>query len=74
LEELTTKFLLKDKSIVDEEAIRQQIYIDKSKLPYYTDEEMHKKILAIPATIPMKYNPEVGRIAKIFSLSISVIT
>lgn len=66
LEELTTKFLLKDRSIVDEEAIRQQIYIDKSKLPYYTDEEMHKKILAIPATIPMKYNPEVGRIARYF--------
>lgn len=66
LEELTSKFLLKDKSIVDEEAIRQQIYIDKTKLPYYTDEEMHKKILAIPATIPMKYNAEVGRIARYF--------
>lgn len=68
LEELTTKFLLKDKSIVDDEALRQQIYIDKSQLPYYTDEEMHKKILAIPATIPMKYNAEVGRIARYFLL------
>jgi membrane-bound lytic murein transglycosylase D len=66
LEELTNKFLLKDKSIVDDEALRQQIFIDKSTLPYYTDEEMHKKILAIPATIPMKYHPEVGRIAKYF--------
>jgi membrane-bound lytic murein transglycosylase D len=68
LEELTTKFLLKDKSIVDDEALRQQIYIDKSQLPFYTDEEMHKKILAIPATIPMKYNSEVGRIARYFLL------
>lgn len=68
LEELTTKFLLKDKSIVDDETLRQQIYIDKSQLPYYTDEEMHKKILAIPATIPMKYNAEVGRIARYFLL------
>lgn len=66
LEELTSKFLLKEKFTVDEEALRQQIYIDKSQLPYYTDEEMHKKILAIPATIPMKYTPEVGRIARYF--------
>jgi S-adenosylmethionine:diacylglycerol 3-amino-3-carboxypropyl transferase len=66
LEELTNKFLLKDKSMVDDEMLRQQIFIDKSTLPYYTDEEMHKKILAIPATIPMKYHPEVGRIAKYF--------
>ena len=66
LEELTTKFLLKDKSIADDEALRQQIYIDKSQLPYYTDAEMHKKILAIPATIPMKFHPEVGRIARYF--------
>jgi len=66
LEELTNKFLLKDKSTVDDETLRQQIYTDKSLLPFYTDEEMHKKILAIPATIPMKYNPEVGRIARYF--------
>ncbi|MBL7789668.1 MAG: transglycosylase SLT domain-containing protein [Chitinophagales bacterium] len=66
LEELTTKFLLKDKSVVDEEALRQQIFIDKGQLPYYTDEEMHKKILAIPATIPMKFHPEVGRIIRYF--------
>jgi membrane-bound lytic murein transglycosylase D len=66
LEELTSKFLLKDKSIVDDEALRQQIYIDKSQLPYFTDEEMHKRILAIPATIPLKFHPEVGRIARYF--------
>lgn len=66
LEELTSKFLLKEKNMVDDETLRQQIYIDKSQLPYYTDEEMHKKILAIPATIPMKYNSEVGRIARYF--------
>ena len=68
LEELTTKFLLNDKSIADDEALRQQIYIDKSQLPYYTDAEMHKKILAIPAAIPMKFHPEVGRIARYFLL------
>lgn len=66
LEELTNKFLLKDKSIADDETLRQQIYIDKSELPFYTDEEMHKKILAIPSTIPMKYHPEVGRIIRYF--------
>lgn len=66
LEELTSKFLLKDKSVVDDESLRQQIYVDKTELPYYTDEELHKKILAIPATIPMKYHPEVGRIIRYF--------
>jgi membrane-bound lytic murein transglycosylase D len=66
LEELTSKFLLNDKSIISDEAIRNQIYMDRSTLPSYTDEEIHKKILAIPTTIPMKYQPEVGQLIRYF--------
>jgi len=66
LEELTNKFLMNEKSMVNEELVRQQIYIDRSQLPNFNDEEMHKKILAIPSTIPLKFHPEVGQLIRYF--------
>lgn len=66
LDELTNKFVMQDKSIVNDEAIQAQINIDRSLLPSYTEEELHKKILAIPATIPLKYHAEVGQLIRYF--------
>lgn len=66
LDELTTKMLQTDKKYFDEDKVAYYIYLDKSQLPDYTDEEIHKRLLAIPTTIPLKFTPQVGQMIRYF--------
>ncbi len=67
LEELTTKMLESNPSYYNEDDVQKFINIDQSTLPKYTDEELHKRILAIPTTIPLKFTPQVGEMIRYFT-------
>lgn len=66
LDELTTKMLQTDKKYFNEDKVAYYTFLDKSQLPDYTDEELHKRILAIPTTIPLKFTPQVGQMIRYF--------
>lgn len=67
LEELTTKMLESNPSYYNEDDVQKFINIDPATLPKYTDEELHKRILAIPTTIPLKFTPQVGELIRYFT-------
>lgn len=66
LEELTTKMIENNPNYYNEEDVQKFIHIDLSTLPNYTDEELHKRLLAIPTTIPLKFTPQIGELIRYF--------
>lgn len=66
LEELTTKMIESNPNYYNEEDVQKFIHIDLSALPNYTDDELHKRLLAIPTTIPLKLTPQIGELIRYF--------
>ena len=66
LDELTERLVNSNKNYFDDATIQGYINYDLSKLPNYSDEELHQRILKIPSSIPMKFTPEIGQIIRYF--------
>lgn len=66
LEELTTKMIESNPNYYNEEDVQKFIHIDVNTLPKYTDIELHKRLLAIPTTIPLKFTPQIGELIRYF--------
>lgn len=67
LEDLTSKMFEKNVAFFNEEQVEHFINISANDLPQYSDEELHKRLLAIPTTIPLKFTPQVGELIRYFS-------
>ena len=67
LEDLTSKMFEKNIAYFNEEQVEHFINININDLPQYSDEELHKRLLAIPTTIPLKFTPQVGELIRYFA-------